>query len=78
MVTKRSLGASLVLLGLAFVGAFHTVAALAFDSGLLYVGIVVTALSLLGVVLVNIPADDSDEPVGRTDGDDRGADEPAE
>ena len=78
MVTKRSLGASLLLLGVAFVGAFHTVAALAFDSGLLYIGIVVTALSLLGVVLVNIPADDSDERADRTDGDHRGADDPAE
>ncbi|MFC7114166.1 hypothetical protein ACFQH2_03160 [Natronoarchaeum sp. GCM10025703] len=33
MVTKRALGASLLLLGLAFVGLFHTVAAFAFDSG---------------------------------------------
>jgi hypothetical protein len=61
MVTKRSLGASLLLLGLAFVGAFHTAAALAFDSGLLPIGIVVTALALLGIVLVNIPADEPDD-----------------
>lgn len=59
MVTKRSLGASLLLLGLAFVGIFHAILAVAFDSGLFYIGVVIAALSLLGIVLVNIPADES-------------------
>ena len=59
MVTKRSIGASLLLLGLAFVGIFHAILAIAFDSGLFYIGVVIAALSLLGLVLVNIPADES-------------------
>ncbi|WP_256393408.1 hypothetical protein [Natronoarchaeum rubrum] len=59
MVTKRSIGASLLLLGLAFVGIFHAILAIAFDSGLFYIGVVIAALSLLGIVLVNIPADES-------------------
>lgn len=54
MVTKRSLAASLLLLGVAFAGVFHAVAALAFDTGLRYVGIGVAALALLGIVLVNV------------------------
>jgi hypothetical protein len=54
MVSKRSLGVSLLLLGVAFAGAFHAVAALAFGSGLRYVGLGVTAAALLGVVLVNV------------------------
>jgi|GEM_PF-2672054 len=59
MVTKRSIGASLLLAGLAFVGIFHAILAIAFDSGLFYIGVVIAALSLLGIVLVNIPADES-------------------
>ncbi|WP_138798368.1 hypothetical protein [Halostella sp. PRR32] len=54
MVTKRSLGVSLLLLGVAFAGVFHAVAALAFDSGLRYVGLGVAAAALLGIVLVNV------------------------
>jgi len=54
MATKRSLGVSLLLLGVAFAGVFHTVAALAFDSGLFVVGLAVAAASLLGIVLVNV------------------------
>lgn len=54
MATKRSLGVSLLLLGVAFAGAFHAVAALAFDSGLFVVGVGVTAASLLGIVLLNV------------------------
>ena len=61
MVTKRSLAASLLLLGLAFLGVFHTIAAFAFDSGLEYVGLGIAGLALLGLVLVNIPADESDD-----------------
>ena len=54
MATKRSLGVSLLLLGVAFAGAFHAVAALAFDSGLLFVGVGVTVAALLGIVLLNV------------------------
>lgn len=61
MVTKRALGASLLLLGLAFVGVFHTVAAFAFDSGLEWIGLTLAGLSLLGLVLVNTGADESTE-----------------
>ena len=53
MVTKRALGVSLLLLGLAFVGVFHTVAAFAFDSVLEWIGLTLAGLSLLGIVLVN-------------------------
>ncbi|SNZ17199.1 hypothetical protein SAMN06269185_2922 [Natronoarchaeum philippinense] len=70
MVTKRSIGASLLLLGLAFVGIFHTIAALAFDSGLFYIGVVIAALSLLGIVLVNIPPDESSGDADESGGDD--------
>ncbi len=61
MVTKRALGASLLLLGLAFVGVFHTVAAFAFDSGLEWIGLTLAGLSLFGLVLVNTGADESAE-----------------
>ncbi|WP_161973195.1 hypothetical protein [Halostella litorea] len=54
MATKRSLGVSLLLLGVAFAGAFHAVAALAFDSGLFVVGLGVAAAALLGIVLLNV------------------------
>lgn len=50
---KRSLGISLLLLGLAFVGAVHTVADFAYGTGLSGVGIVLVGASLVGLVLVN-------------------------
>lgn len=53
MVTKRALGISLLLLGLAFVGVFHALASLAFDSGLGWIGIGLAGLSVLGIILVN-------------------------
>ncbi len=53
MVTKRALGISLLLLGLAFVGVFHALASLAFDSGLGWIGLGLAGVSLLGIVLVN-------------------------
>ncbi|WP_458187759.1 hypothetical protein [Haladaptatus sp. NG-WS-4] len=56
MVSKRRLGASLLFLGLAFVGVFHTVLAFAFDTGLTTVGSALAVVSLLGLVTVNVPA----------------------
>ena len=56
MVSKRRLGASLLLLGLAFVGAFHAVAAVAFDTGLEFVGAGLAGLSVLALLVVNLPA----------------------
>jgi hypothetical protein len=56
MVPKRRLGASLLLLGLAFVGAFHAVAAPAFDTGLASVGARLAGLSMLALLAVNLPA----------------------
>ncbi|QSG01451.1 hypothetical protein [Natranaeroarchaeum sulfidigenes] len=53
MVTKRALGISLLLLGLAFVGVFHALASLIFDSGLGWIGLGLAGLSLLGIILVN-------------------------
>ena len=68
MVSKRRLGASMLLLGLAFVGAFHAVAAVAFDTGLASVGAGLAGISLLSLVVVNLPAlGDSGE--GNRDGD---------
>lgn len=61
MVTKKALGGSLLLLGLAFVGVFHTIAAFLFDSGLQWAGLTLAGLSLLGIVLINTPADESDD-----------------
>ncbi|WP_137284230.1 hypothetical protein [Halorussus salinisoli] len=56
MVSKRRLGASLLLLGLAFVGAFHAVAAVAFDTGLASVGAGLAGVSVLSLMVVNLPA----------------------
>ncbi|WP_435155668.1 hypothetical protein [Haladaptatus sp. DFWS20] len=56
MVSKRRLGASLLFLGLAFVGAFHTFLSFAFDTGLTMVGAGFTVGSLLCLVAVNVPA----------------------
>ena len=56
MVSKRRLGASLLLLGLAFVGAFHAVLAVAFGTGLAPVGVALAGLSVLALVVVNLPA----------------------
>jgi len=56
MVSKRQLGASLLLVGLAFVGAFHAVLAVAFDTGLASVGAGLAGLSVLTLVVVNLPA----------------------
>lgn len=54
MVTKRSIAVTGILLGVAFAGVFHAVAALAYDTGLRYVGLGVAALALLGIVLENV------------------------
>jgi hypothetical protein len=56
MVSKRRLGASLLLVGLAFVGAFHAVAAIAFDTGLASVGAGLAGLSVVTLMVVNLPA----------------------
>lgn len=55
MVSKRRLGASLLLLGLAFVGAFHAVLAVAFDTGLASVGAGLAGVSVLSLMVVNLP-----------------------
>jgi hypothetical protein len=56
MVSKRRLGASLLLLGLAFVGAFHAVLAIAYDTGLASVGAGLAGFSVLSLMVVNLPA----------------------
>ena len=56
MVSKRRLGASLLLLGLAFVGAVHAVLAVAYDTGLASVGAGVTGVAVLSLMVVNLPA----------------------
>lgn len=56
MVSKRRLGASMLLLGLAFVGAFHAVAAVAFDTGLASVGAGLAGISVLSLMVINLPA----------------------
>ncbi|UPW01597.1 hypothetical protein M0R88_05700 [Halorussus gelatinilyticus] len=56
MVSKRRLGASLLLLGLAFVGAFHAVLAVAYDTGLASVGAGLAGISVLSLMVVNLPA----------------------
>ena len=56
MVSKRRLGASLLLVGLAFVGAFHAILAVAFGTGLASVGVAVAGLSVLTLIVVNLPA----------------------
>jgi hypothetical protein len=56
MVSKRRLGASLLLVGLAFVDAFHAVAAIAFDTGLASVGAGLAGLSVVTLMVDNLPA----------------------
>ncbi|WP_458208464.1 hypothetical protein [Haladaptatus sp. NG-SE-30] len=56
MVSKRRLGASLLFLGLAFVGTFHAFLAVAFDTGLVTVGSGIAVGSVLCLVAVNVPA----------------------
>jgi len=55
MVSKRRLAASLLLIGLAFVGALHAVLAVAFDTGLASAGAGLTGLSVVALVAVNRP-----------------------
>ncbi|MFC4549592.1 MULTISPECIES: hypothetical protein [Halorussus] len=55
MVSKRRLAASLLLLGLAFVGAFHAVAAFVYDTGLAPVGVGIVGVSMLSLIVVNLP-----------------------
>jgi hypothetical protein len=50
---KRSVALSLVLLGLAFVGAVHTLADLAYGTGLSGIGVVLVGTALVGLVFVN-------------------------
>lgn len=50
---KRSLALSLLLIGLAFVGAVHTVADLAYGTGLSGIGIALVGVALAGLVIVN-------------------------
>lgn len=56
MVSKRRLAVSLLLVGLVFVGAFHAVLAVAFDTGLASVGVGLAGLSVLTLLVVNLPA----------------------
>ncbi|WP_336343670.1 hypothetical protein [Halalkalicoccus ordinarius] len=50
---KRSIAISLFLLGLGFVGVVHTIADVAFGTGLSGIGIVLAGVALIGIVLVN-------------------------
>ncbi|WP_423743757.1 hypothetical protein V5735_12100 (plasmid) [Haladaptatus sp. SPP-AMP-3] len=56
MVSKRRLGASMIFLGLTFVGVFHAFAAIAFHTGLLSVAVGTVVGSVLCLVAVNVPA----------------------
>ncbi len=75
MVSKRRLGASLLLLGLAFVGAFHAVAAIAFDTGLASVGAGLAGISVLSLMVVNLPMLGEGSDDGREEGDADAADD---
>ena len=77
MVSKRRLGASLLLLGLAFVGAFHAVAAIAFDTGLASVGAGLAGISVLSLMVVNLPmlGEGSDDGTEEGDADADAADD---
>lgn len=50
---KRSIAISLLLLAVAFAGAVHVVADLAYGTGLAGIGIVLVGSALIGIVLVN-------------------------
>lgn len=50
---KRKIAYTLLLVGVTFVALFHTALAFAFDTGLEWVGVLVAALGVLGVLFVN-------------------------
>jgi hypothetical protein len=50
---KRSIAVSLLLLGLGFLGVVHTLADVAYGTGLSGIGIVLVGIALVGLVLVN-------------------------
>lgn len=53
---KRTLFANLLLVALGFVGVLHAVLAFAFDTGLQSVGLGLVALSVVGLLLLNVAA----------------------
>jgi len=50
---KRRIAYSVILLGVAFVGVIHTIADMAFGTGLTGIGLVAIFLALVGLVVVN-------------------------
>jgi hypothetical protein len=50
---KRSITVSLLLVGLGFLGIVHTLADIAYGTGLSGIGIVLVGIALIGIVLVN-------------------------
>jgi len=74
---KRKIAYTLLLVGVTFVALLHTALALAFDTGLEGIGVLVAALGVFGILFVNVgipdpPAgtDDDPEPEGGEAGSD--------
>jgi len=58
---KRKIAYTLLLVGVTFVALLHTALALAFDTGLEQVGILVAGLGVFGVLFVNFGMPERDE-----------------
>lgn len=74
---KRKIAYTLLLVGVTFVALLHTALALAFDTGLEEIGVLVAALGAFGILFVNVgipdppaEADDDPEPEGGEAGSD--------
>ncbi len=52
-MNKRQIAYSVILLAVAFVGAIHTIADMAFGTGLTGLGLVAILFALVGLVVVN-------------------------
>ena len=74
---KRKIAYTLLLVGVTFVALLHTALALAFDTGLEGIGVLVAALGVFGILFVNVgipdppvETDDDPEPEGGEAGSD--------
>ena len=67
---KRKIAYTLLLVALTFVALLHTALAFAFDTGLEWIGVLVAALGLFGILFVNfvVPAPPEESDAGSDPG----------
>ncbi|MEF8840042.1 MAG: hypothetical protein V5A62_00245 [Haloarculaceae archaeon] len=58
---KRKIAYTLLLVGVTFVALLHTALALAFDTGLEAIGVLVAGLGVFGILFVNVGIPDPPE-----------------